>query len=64
MRLTRGENCTSTVALVDLGDAVPASKDLSGPPSLEDTFDVAREDAEANVPTVVTNPKEPGAVER
>ena len=50
MRLTRGENDTSTVALVDLGDAVPASKDLSELPSVEDTIDVAREDAEANVP--------------
>ena len=43
MRLTRGENGTSTVALVDLGDAVPTSKDLSGLPSVVDTIDVARE---------------------
>ena len=64
MRLTRGKNGTSTVALVDLGDAVPTSKDLSELPSVEDTIDVAREDAEANVPTAVTSPKEPGAVER
>ena len=42
MRLTRGENGASTVALVDAGDAVPTSKDLSGLPSVEDTIDVAR----------------------
>ena len=64
MRLTRGENGTSAVALVDLGDAVLTSKDLSELPSVEDAIDVAREDAEANVPTAVTTPKEPGAVER
>ena len=64
MRLTRGESGTSAVALVDLGDAVPTSKDLSEVPSVEDTIYVAREDAEANVPTAVTSPKEPGAVER
>ena len=64
MRLTRGENGTSTVAPVDLGDAVLTSKDLSELPSVEDTVDVAREDAEANVPTAVTTPKEPGAVDR
>ena len=64
MRLTREENGTSTVAPVDLGDAVPTSKDLSVLPSVEDTIDVAREDAEANVLTAVTTPKEPGAVER
>ena len=57
MRLTRGENGTSTMALVDLGDAVPTSKDLRELPSVEDTIDVAREDAEANVPTAVTTPK-------
>ena len=51
IRLTRGENGTGTVASVDLGDAVPTSKDLSELPSVEDTIDVAREDAEANVPT-------------
>ena len=45
-------------------DAVLASKDLSELPSVEDTIDVAREDAEANVPTAVTTPKEPGALER
>ena len=53
MRLSRGENGTSTVAPVDLGDAVPTSKDLSELPSVEDTIDVAGEDAEANVPTAV-----------
>ena len=57
MRLTRGENGTSTVALVDMGDVVPTSKDLSELPSVEDTIDVAREDAEANVPTAATTPK-------
>ena len=55
---------TSTVAPVDVGDAVPTSKDLSELPSVEDTIDVGREDAEANVPTAVTTPKEPGAGER
>ena len=40
------------------------SKDLSEHPSVEDTIEVAREDAEANVPTAVTTPREPGAVER
>ena len=45
-------------------DAVPASKDLCELPSVEDAIDVAREDVEANVPTEVTAPKEPGAVER
>ena len=57
MLLTRGENGTSTVARVDLGDAVLTSKDLSELPSVEDTIDVAREDAEANVPTAVTTQK-------
>ena len=64
MRPARGDNGTSTVAPFDLGNAVPTSKDLSELPSVEDTIDVAREDAEANVPTAVTTPKEPGAVER
>ena len=64
MRLTRGDNGTSAVAPVDLGDAVPTSKDLSVFPSVEDTIDVAREDAEANVPTAVTTLREPGAVEQ
>ena len=52
------------MALVDLGDALPTSKDLSELPTVEDTIDVAREDAEANVLTAVTTLKEPGAVER
>ena len=39
-------------------------KDRSELPSVEDTIDVARDDAEANVPTAVATPKEPGAVER
>ena len=43
---------------------MPTSKDLSELPSVEDTIDVAREDAEANVPTAVTTLKEIGAVER
>ena len=64
VRLTRGENGTSIVAPVDLGDAVPTTKDLSELPSVEDTLDVAREDGEANVLTAVTTPKELGAVER
>ena len=50
MRLTRGENGTRIVALVDLGVAVPISKDLSELPSVKDTIDFATEDAEANVP--------------
>ena len=33
-------------------------------PTVEDTIDVAREDAEANVPLAVPSPKEPGAAER
>ena len=41
-----------------------ASKDLSELPSVEDTIDVAREDAEATVLTAVTTPKELGAVEQ
>ena len=64
MRLTRWESGTRTVALVNLGDAVPTSKDLSELPSVEDTIDVGREDEETNVPTAVSTPKEPGAVER
>ena len=64
MRLTRGENGASTVAPVDLGHAVPTSNDVSELPSVEDTIDVAGEDAEANVSTAVTTPKEPEAVER
>ena len=64
MRLTRGENGTRTVAPVDLGDAVPTSKDLSELPSVEDTMDVAREDAEAHLPTAVATPKERRTVER
>ena len=54
--LTRGENGTSTVTLVDLGDAVPTSENLSDLPTVEDTIDVAREDAEGNVPLVVPAP--------
>ena len=38
MRLTRGENGMSSVAPVDLGDAVPTSKDLSELPSVEDAI--------------------------
>ena len=62
--LTRGENGTSTAAPVDLGDAVPTSENLSDLPTVEATIDVAREDAEANVPLAVPSPKEPGAAER
>ena len=47
------------MALVDLEDAVPTSEDLSELPSVEDTIDVAGEDAKA----AGTTPKEPGAVE-
>ena len=64
MSLTRWENGTKTVAPVDLGDPVPTSKSLNELPSVEDTIDVVREDAEANVPAVLTTPKESGAVER
>ena len=42
----------------------PHQKDLSDLPTVEDTIDVAREDAEANVPLAVPSPKEPGAAER
>ena len=52
------------MALVDLVDAVPTSENLSDLPTVEDTIDVAREDAEANVPSAVPFPKEPGAAER
>ena len=61
--LMRGENGTSTVAPVDLGDAVPTSENLSDLLTVEDTIDVAREDAEANVPLAVPSPKQPGASE-
>ena len=64
MRLTTGENGTSTVAPVLLGDAVPTPENLSELPTVKDTIDVAREDAEADVLTAVTTPKEPGAFER
>ena len=64
MRLTRGENGTSTVAPVDLGNAVPTSENLSDLPAVEDTIDIAMEDAEANVPLAVPSRKEPGAAER
>ena len=57
MRLTKW-----TLVSGDLEDAVPTSKYLSELPSVEDTIDVAREDAEANVSTAVVTPKEPGAV--
>ena len=53
------KNGTRTIAPVDLGDAVPTSKDLSELPSVEDTIEVAREDAEANEPTAVAIPKKP-----
>ena len=43
---------------------MPTSKDVGGLPSVEDTIDIAREDAEARVPAAVTTPKEAGAVER
>ena len=62
--LRRGENGTSTVAPVDLWDAVPTSENLSDLPTVEDTIDVAREDAEANLPLAVPSLKEPGAAER
>ena len=62
--LTRWENGTSTVAPVDLGDAVPTSENLDDLPTVEDTINVAKEDAEANVPLAVPSPKEPGAAER
>ena len=52
------------MAPVDLGDAVPTSENLSDLPTVEDKIDVAREDADANVPLAVPSPKEPGAVER
>ena len=45
------------MAPVDLGDAVPTSENLSDLPTVEDTIDVAREDAEANVPLAVPSPK-------
>ena len=48
----------------DLGDAVPTSENLSDLPTVDDTIDVGREDAEANVPLAVPSPKEPGAAER
>ena len=57
MILTRWENGTKTVAPVDQGDAVPTSKSLIELLSVEDTIDVVKEDAEANVPTVVTTLK-------
>ena len=43
---------------------MPTSENLSDLPTVEDTIDVAREDAEANVPLAVPSPKEPGAAER
>ena len=43
---------------------MPTSENLSERPSVQDTIDVAREDAEANVPTAAITPREPGAVER
>ena len=36
---------------------MPTSEDLSELPSVADTIDVARENAEANVLTAVTTPK-------
>ena len=35
---------------------MPTSKNLNELPSVEDTVDVVSEDADANVPTVVTTP--------
>ena len=64
MRLTSGENGTRLVAPVGVGEAVPTSQNMSELSSVEDTIDVAREDAEANVPMAVSTSKEPGAVER
>ena len=58
------ENGTCNVAPVDLRDAVPTSENLSDLPTVEDTIDVAREDASANVPLAVPSLKEPGAAER
>ena len=54
MRLTKGENGTSR-------DAVLTSKDLGELPSVEDTINVARKDAEAIVPSAVTTPTETGS---
>ena len=43
---------------------MPTSENLSDLPTVEDTIDVGREDAEANVPLAVPSPKEPGAADR
>ena len=59
--LTRVEHGARTVAPVDLGDVGTASENLSDLPTVEDAIDVAREDAEANVPLAVPSPKEPGS---
>ena len=38
---------------------MPTSENLSDLPTVEDTIDIAREDAEENVPVAVPSPKEP-----
>ena len=64
MSLTRWEDGAKTVAPVDLGDVASTLNSLNEPPSVADAIDVAREDAEANVPTLVTTPKWSGGVKR
>ena len=43
---------------------MPTSENLSDLPTVEDTIDVAREDAQANVPLAVPSPTQPGAAEQ
>ena len=43
---------------------MPTTENLTDLSTVEDTIDVAREDAEVNVPLAVPSQKEPGAAER
>ena len=63
MRLSRGENGTKILAPVEMGESVPTTKSHELP-SVKDTIDTLREEAEAQIPTAVASPKERCAGER
>ena len=63
--LTRDENGSKFLAPIQLqGTPMPVARVASELPSVEDTIDTTREDAEAQIPVAVSTPKEPGAIER
>ena len=63
-RVARGENGTKVLAQIELRSSVPMTSVASELLYVEDTIDIARESAEAQVLTGVAVPKEPNAAER